>query len=130
VKVLLIITVDNTRLTMYVRTNITLRHHCVRVTIFAFYLQLLSETFIILTLIRQDIINVHRYSRKEPVILVRLIKLQFFPTVFRKILKHETSWNSLQWQPGYSMRIEGQTETQTAGHEEANSRFSQFRERD
>jgi hypothetical protein len=39
-------------------------------------------------------------------------------TEFRKNLKYQISSKSVQWEPSCSM--------QTNGHEEANSRFSQF----
>jgi hypothetical protein len=41
-----------------------------------------------------------------------------FSTYFRKILKNQTSWKSVQGEPSCSMR--------TDRHDEANSRFSQF----
>jgi hypothetical protein len=45
-----------------------------------------------------------------------------FLTGFRKILKNQISWKSVQWKPSCSMRTDGQTDR----HDEANSRFSQF----
>ena len=66
---------------------------------------------------------------KYPLFLSDCNKTWIFSTVFRKILKHEISLNSVQWEPGCSMRTDGQTETQMDEYDEANSRFSQICER-
>ena len=39
--------------------------------VFLFFLQLLSETFLILRSVEQDIINIHRSPWKVPVVVVR-----------------------------------------------------------
>ena len=67
---------------------------CVRVTIFAFYLQLSSETFTILRVILRDIINVHRYSRKVPVILVRF---SWNLNLFDSFSKNIQTWNFMKF---------------------------------
>ena len=46
-----------------------------------------------------------------------------FPTDFRKILKYQISWKSVQWEPSCSMRKDRRTDMKL------NSRFSQFSER-
>ena len=48
-----------------------------------------------------------------------------FSWVFRKTLKYQISWKSIQWEPSCSMRTDGRTDR----HDEANSIFSQFCER-
>jgi len=65
---------------------------------FWFSLQILCETFLIVRIIRRDIIiNVLRSSCKASVILViLLVTLQFFSTDFLKILKYEISFKSFQ----------------------------------
>jgi hypothetical protein len=52
-----------------------------------------------------------------------------FITDFRKILKYQISWKSVQWKQSCPMRMDGRTDGQTDRHDEANSRFSQFCER-
>jgi hypothetical protein len=57
-------------------------------------------------------------------------------TDFRKILKYEISWTSIQWKLSCSTRTdgrtdgrrEGRTDRPTGRHDEANSRLSQFYE--
>jgi len=48
-------------------------------------------------------------------------EIWFFSRDLRKILKYQIPWKSVQWEPSCSMR--------TDGHDEANSRFSEFCER-
>ena len=61
-----------------------------------------------------------------------LLFLDFHKTLFRggadfrKIQKYRNSWKYVQWEPVYSMRMEGQTDIQRDTHDEAYSLFSQF----
>jgi hypothetical protein len=52
-------------------------------------------------------INVCRSSCKVSVILIRL-KVCIFLTNFRKVLKFQISWKSVQWDPSFSMRTDRQ----------------------
>jgi len=45
-----------------------------------------------------------------------------FATHFRKIFKYQISWQSVHWEPNFSMRTDGQTDR----NDIANSCFSQF----
>jgi hypothetical protein len=51
-----------------------------------------------------------------------LMKLEFSRQYFQKVFKFQISWKSVKWEPRCSMRTDGQTD----GHDEANSRFTQF----
>ena len=73
-------------------------------------LQLLPEIFIVLKRNVRDIINVHRYSCKVPVIFVRFFKKTWiFLTDFLKILKRKILWKSVQWDSNST----GRTDTGT-----------------
>ena len=79
--------------------------------VFWLSLQLLSETFLILTRIQRGIIiNVQRPSCEETVILQSLIKLTFSWQIFKKILKCQISLKSVQWESGCSMLMDKQTD--------------------
>ena len=53
--------------------------------LFLFSLQILSETFLILTRTERDVvINVHRSSRKVSVVIVILMKTEFSRQIFEK----------------------------------------------
>jgi hypothetical protein len=70
-------------------------------------LQLLSETFLILRRMQQGIIiNIQRSSCKYLLFLPDFNETWIFLADFRKILKYEISWKSIQWEPSCSMRTE------------------------
>jgi hypothetical protein len=74
--------------------------------VFWFYLQLLCETFLIPRIRgRVTIIKVHRTSCKVPVILSYFNKTGIFWADFRKILKYQISWKSVQLNQSFSVRI-------------------------
>jgi hypothetical protein len=68
--------------------------------VFIFSPQVLFEIFLILRGIQRAItINVHRYSKIVPFIVVRFNATRIFPTDFRKIFKYKISRKSVQWEP-------------------------------
>ena len=67
-------------------------------------------TFRILRIVQRGIsINVHRYSNKAPVILSDFHETWIFSTGFRKILKYQIPWKSVQWEPFCFIRTDGRT---------------------
>jgi hypothetical protein len=46
-----------------------------------------------------------------------------FSKSFRKILKYETPWKSVHWEPICSLRTDGWTDRRTDGHDETDSLF-------
>jgi hypothetical protein len=75
--------------------------------VFWFFLQLLSETFLILRRIQRDIIiNVHRSLCKVPLLLSDFNESRIFSIYFRDILRYQISWKSVQWDPSCSMRTD------------------------
>jgi hypothetical protein len=81
--------------------------------VFWFTLQLLCETFLILSRIERDIIiNVHTVSLHVtyPLFLSDINETLIFSTDFRKIHRYQISWKSVQWEPSCSMRTDGQTD--------------------
>jgi len=75
-------------------------------------LQLLSETFLILRRIERDMIkNVYRPPCKAPVILVWIEwNLIFFDRFWKKYLKYQILWKSIQLEPICCMRTDGRTD--------------------
>jgi len=55
-----------------------------------------------------------------------LMKPNFVANIFENMLKYQISCKSVHWEPSCSMRTDGWTDR----HDEANSRFPQFCERD
>ena len=54
------------------------------------------------------------------------MKLEFYPSIFKKIFKYEKSGTSVQWNLSCSMRTDGETNRPTDRHNKADSRLSQF----
>ena len=78
-----------------------------------------SETFLIPTIVQQGtIITVHRSKVKYPLILSDFNETWIFSTDFRKTLKFQISWKSVQWECSCCMR--------TDMYDEASSRVTQF----
>jgi hypothetical protein len=90
--------------------------------VFWFYVQISSETFLILSRIRRDIVvNVRTSSRKSPLFLSVFNHTWIFSTDFRKILKfHEN--------PSVGAEL-FHADGQTGRYEKANSRCSYLSER-
>ena len=78
-----------------------------------FSLLLLSETFLILRKIHQDVIKMHRSSCNLHVTLTNLNETRISPTDFRKILEDHISWKSVWWEPSCSMWTKTETDGQT-----------------
>jgi len=57
------------------------------------------------------------------------MKPEFPRKIFVKYPNVKCDEKSHQWKPSYCMRQDGQTDRQTDRYDEANSRFTQFRER-
>ena len=74
--------------------------------VFIFFLQCLSEIFLILRRIqRNNIKNIHTSSFNAPVILIRLQwNINVLDGFFEKILKYKTSWKSVQWGQSFSIQ--------------------------
>ena len=52
---------------------------------------------------------------KYPLFLSDFNSIRIFPTDFRKILKYQISWKSVQWEPNCSVRTEDRTDGRTDG---------------
>jgi hypothetical protein len=102
--------------------------------VFWLSLQILSETFLILRRNERDMIKVYiDVHIKYPLFLNDFNETWNFTTDFRKILKYQISWKSVQREPSCSMRAyvrtDGWADRVTDKHDKANSRFSQFCQR-
>jgi hypothetical protein len=77
--------------------------------VFWFSLQLFCETLLIIRWNEWDMIkNVYWSSCSVPVIFFLILMiLEFSQQIFRKILKYQISWKSIQWEPSNSMRTDG-----------------------
>ena len=79
--------------------------------VFWFSLLFLSETFLTLTRILQDIItNICMSSRKAPAMPVRFKWTLICLTDFKKILKYQIPGKSTQWDLSCSMQMDSQTD--------------------
>ena len=78
--------------------------------VFWLSVQLLSETFLILRRTERDVIkNVNWIHVKWPSFLSDLNETWVVSIDFRKILKYQLLWNSVKWEPRFSMRTDGRT---------------------
>jgi hypothetical protein len=81
---------------------------------FWFALQLLSQTFLIIGRIQRDTKKMCVRPHVEPPLSFQtLIKYEFSQTHFRKILKYQIPWKSVQWEPTCSMQTERQADGRT-----------------
>jgi uncharacterized protein YozE (UPF0346 family) len=78
--------------------------------VFLFFLQLWSETFLILRRNERDVITKYLGLRvKYPLFLSDFNETWAFYTDFRKIIKYQFSWKSFQWESSCSMRTDGRS---------------------
>ena len=70
-------------------------------------LQLLSETLLILRIAERDMTN--GLYAMYPLFSPDFNEVWIFSTDFRKILKYQVSWKSVEWEPSCSMWTDGQT---------------------
>jgi hypothetical protein len=81
---------------------------------FWFSLQFFQIYLILRRSARDIIINMHRLyigiHVKYTLFLSDFNKIWTFSTDFRKILKYDISWKSVQWEPSCSMRTDGRTD--------------------
>ena len=79
--------------------------------VFWFSLQFLSEACLILSRIQRNAFtNVHLSSCEVPLLFLSDFNEPWiFSTGFRKILKYQISWKSIEWELNFSMRTDGHT---------------------
>jgi hypothetical protein len=86
-----------------INTTILEKRKLITKRVFWFSLHL-SETFLILRRTERDVIKMYiGLHVKYPLFLSDFNETRIFSTDFRKILKYQTSWNSVQWEPSCSM---------------------------
>jgi hypothetical protein len=78
--------------------------------VFRYSLQLLSETFLILSRTERDVINVHTLHERHPSFLADFKQTRIFSTDSPRVLKILNSWKWLQWEPNCSVRTDRQTD--------------------
>jgi len=78
--------------------------------VFRFPLKLLSEPSLVLRRIEWDMIKRMCSRYVYALFLFDINETWIFSTVFRKILKYQISFKSVQWEPSCSMRTDGQTD--------------------
>ena len=83
------------------------------ICVFWLFLEPSSETILILRRIQRNIITNVTYMLFSP----NFYRTWIFSKDFRKELKYQISWNSIQWEPSCSC-------WQTDGHDEANLQFN------
>ena len=92
------------------------------------FIQIFSETFLILRLIQRDVIKyVYWSSCKVSVILLVFSWNWIFSADFRKMVKYKISWNSVQWNPSCSMRTNGRTDKPTDSQKDMTKLIIAFR---
>jgi hypothetical protein len=95
--------------------------------VFWFSVQLLSETFLSLRIIESNITMIYiGLHLKYPSFFSDFNEICICSTDFRKILKCQFSRKSIRWESNWFLRKK--TQKRTDRHDEASSRFSQFRE--
>jgi len=72
------------------------------------FLQLLRETFLTLRRTERDMTKNAYWSNRYSCQI--LMKLEFILPDFRKILKNQFWWKSVQWEPNCSMRTDERTD--------------------
>jgi len=78
--------------------------------VFWFYLQLLSETFLTLTIQQDMYISLHvKYS----LFLSDVKVMSVYSKKFLKMYQYKILWKSVQWEPNCSMRTDWQTDAET-----------------
>ena len=83
--------------------------------VFWFSLQLVSDTFLIMTRIQRIIINAHTSSHTVPLFLSDFNKTSIVSTILWKILKYQISWN-----------LSSGSQMRTDRHDETVCHFKQF----
>jgi hypothetical protein len=79
---------------------------------FDFYLQILTETFLIVRRIERDItINVQGLHIKYPTFLTDFNETRLFSTDFQKLLKYQISLKSVHYEQSCSVRKIGHRQT-------------------